>query len=252
MQYKIVLENVNLKIPILAQSNNSIKHKILSFLSGGRKSTTNNLKSVEALNSISCTLNEGERIALIGHNGAGKSSFIRLISGIYQATSGIIKSNVDVYPMIDRSFIVEEDLTGLEAAKAHYLIINNSLEGFNHFLDYIINFSEIGEFLYLPLKTYSEGMASRLTFSLLTYHRHACLALDETIGTGDQKFYKKAQKRLDEYLTSNGMLIIASHSESLLRRFCSRGLVFSNGSIIFDGNLTDALSFYDERSNRSF
>ena len=170
MQYKIVLENVNLKIPILAQSNNSIKHKILSFLSGGRISTTNNLKkSVEALSSISCTLNEGERIALIGHNGAGKSSFIRLISGIYQATSGIIKSNVDVYPMIDRSFIVEEDLTGLEAAKAHYLIINNSLEGFNHFLDYIINFSEIGEFLYLPLKTYSEGMASRLTFSLLTY-----------------------------------------------------------------------------------
>lgn len=252
LQYKIVLENVNLKIPILAQSNNSIKRKILSFLSGGRISTTNNLKSVEALNSISCTLNEGERIALIGHNGAGKSSFIRLISGIYQATSGIIKSNVDVYPMIDRSFIVEEDLTGLEAAKAHYLIINNSLEGFNHFLDYIINFSEIGEFLYLPLKTYSEGMASRLTFSLLTYHRHACLALDETIGTGDQKFYKKAQKRLDEYLTSNGMLIIASHSESLLRRFCSRGLVFSNGSIIFDGNLTDALSFYDERSNRSF
>ena len=67
-----------------------------------------------------------------------------------------------------------------------------------------------------------------------------------------RKFYKKAQKRLDEYLTSNGMLIIASHSESLLRRFCSRGLVFSNGSIIFDGNLTDALSFYDERSNRSF
>ena len=92
-------------------------------------------------------------------------------------------------------------------------------------------------------------MASRLTFSLLTFHKHDCLALDETIGTGDQNFYKKAQKRLNEYLTSNGMLILSSHSSALLRRFCERGLVFSSGSIIFDGKLDDALKFYDETNN---
>ena len=92
-------------------------------------------------------------------------------------------------------------------------------------------------------------MASRLTFSLLTFHKHDCLALDEGIGTGDQNFYKKAQKRLKKYLTSNGMLILSSHSNALLRKFCKRGLVFSSGSIIFDGPLEDALAFYEKTNN---
>ena len=246
---KIILKNATVRIPIFSRSSNSLKGKILTTFSGGRISTKNNFKSVLALNSISCTLYSGERVALIGHNGAGKTSFIRTISGIYKPTSGTIENKVDVYPMIEKSFIIEEELTGLDSAKAHYLIMNNSLKGFNDFLDYIIDFSGIGEYLYLPLKTYSEGMASRLSFSLLTYHRHDCLALDETIGTGDQNFYKKAQKRLNKYLKSNGMLILSSHSSSLLRRFCTRGLVFSSGSIIFDGNLEDALSFYDENNS---
>ena len=249
LQPKIILKEATLRIPIFSSNNQSIKNKILTSFSGGRISVENKIKNVLALNSISCKLYGGEKIALIGHNGAGKTSFIRTISGIYNLTSGTIERKVDVYPMIEKSFIVEEELTGFDSAKAHYLIMNNSLEGFEEFLEYIIEFSGIGEYLYLPLKTYSEGMASRLTFSLLTFHKHDCLALDETIGTGDQNFYKKAQKRLNEYLTSNGMLILSSHSSALLRRFCERGLVFSSGSIIFDGKLDDALKFYDETNN---
>lgn len=244
----IKIKDLTVKIPIFSRSNKSIKRKILRTLSGGRISVKNNIKSVLALNSISCNLYAGEKVALIGHNGAGKTSFIRAISGIYKPTSGTINSKVDVYPMIERSFIVEEELTGLDSAKAHYLVMNNSLKGFEKFLDYIIEISGIGEYLYLPLKTYSEGMASRLSFSLLTYHQHDCLALDEGIGTGDQNFYKKAQTRLNKYLTSNGMLILSSHSNALLKRFCKRGLVFSSGSIIFDGPLNDALKFYEKRS----
>ncbi len=249
LEPKIILKNTTVRIPIFSKENNSIKAKIMKGFSGGKISGKNNSRSVLALNSVDCTLYAGERVALIGHNGAGKTSFIRTLSGIYEPTSGEIVRKVDVYPMIERSFIVEEELTGFDSARAHYLIINNSLKGFEKFLNYIIDFSGIGEYLYLPLKTYSEGMASRLTFSLLTYHKHDCLALDETIGTGDQNFYKKAQKRLDKYLTSNGMLIISSHSNSLLKRFCTRGLVFSSGSIIFDGKLDDALRFYDEGNN---
>ena len=209
----------------------------------------NNLEMISFRNHRKTNIDFDPGLTIIwGENGSGKTSFIRLISGIYQPTFGSMKISVNVYPMIERSFIVEEQLTGYDSAKAHYLLMNNSLKGFEKFLDYIIKFSGIGEYLYLPLKTYSEGMASRLTFSLLTFHKHDCLALDETIGTGDQSFYKKAQKRLNKYLTSNGMLILASHSNSLLRRFCERGLVFSGGSIIFDGKLEDALSFYDERN----
>ncbi len=249
LEAKIILKNISLRIPIFSKSNNSIKNKLLNIFSGVKSSENNKLKSVLALNSINCTLYAGEKIALIGANGSGKTTFIRLISDIYTPTEGTIDRKVDVYPMLEKSFIVEEELTGFDSALAHYLIVNNSLKGFEKFLNYIVESSGIGEYLYLPLKTYSEGMSSRLTFSLLTFHKHDCLALDETIGTGDQDFYKKAQKRLNNYLSSNGMLILASHSNSLLRRFCTRGLVFSMGSIIFDGKLEDALSFYDERNS---
>ena len=245
----IILKNITLRIPLFSKNGISIKRKILKSFTGGKISGKNNLKSVLALDSINCKFYRGERVALIGHNGAGKTSFIRTISGIYKPTSGTLKRKVDIYPMIEKSFIVEEELTGFDSAKAHYLIMNNSLKGFDMFLDYIIDFSGIGEYLYLPLKTYSEGMASRLQFSLLTYHQHDCLALDEAIGTGDQNFYKKAQKRLNKYLTSNGMLILSSHDNSLLERFCKRGLVFSSGKIIFDGKLKEALSFYKNSNN---
>ena len=249
LHQKIILKEATVRIPILSNTNNTIKNKILTSFSGGRMSVENNIKSVLALNSISCNLYEGEKVALIGHNGAGKTSFIRMISGIYKLSSGSIEKKVDVYPMIEKSFIVEEELTGYDSAKAHYLIMNNSLDGFEKFLEYVIEFSGIGEYFYLPLKTYSEGMASRLTFSLLTFHKHDCLALDEAMGTGDQNFYKKAQKRLNEYLSGSGMLILSSHSSELLKRFCERGLVFSGGSIIFDGKLDDALEFYNETNN---
>ena len=106
---------------------------------------------VKALDSINLTVTEGEKIALIGHNGSGKTSFIRLISGIYKPTKGYLKTSVDVYPMVERSFIVELELTGVESAKAHYLMMNNSLRGFQDFLDDLIEFSGLGDYIYLPL-----------------------------------------------------------------------------------------------------
>ena len=203
---------------------------------------------MKAHDSISLTIKEGKTIALIGHNGSGKTSFIRLISGIYQPTRGHFKTCVNVYPMVERSFIVELELTGVESAKAHYLMMNNSLKGFKDFLDDVTEFSGLGDYIYLPLKTYSEGMSSRLMFALLTYQYHECLALDEGLGTGDKAFYNKAQIRLNSFLKKSGSLFIASHSQELLRKFCLRGIVFSSGKLVFDGELEEALNFY-EKSN---
>ena len=152
------------------------------------------------MDSINLSVKPGEKIALIGHNGSGKTSFIRLISGIYQPSSGCLKTSVSVYPMIQRSFIVEEELTGVESAKAHYLMMHNSLKGFQNFLEDITEFSGLGDFIFLPLKTYSEGMSSRLMFAILTSQYHECLALDEGLGTGDKQFYEKAQDRLNSFL----------------------------------------------------
>ena len=245
----IELDNVSLDIPLFSSTDFNLKQKLIKSVTGGALRNNSKKPFVKALDSINLSVKSGEKIALIGHNGSGKTSFIRLISGIYQATSGCLKTSVSVYPMIQRSFIVEEELTGVESAKAHYLMMHNSLNGFQNYLEDITEFSGLGDFIFLPLKTYSEGMSSRLMFAILTSQYHECLALDEGLGTGDKQFYAKAQDRLNSFLNKSGSLFIASHSNELLRRFCLRGIVFSSGKLIFDGKIEEALTFYEEHSH---
>ena len=120
------------------------------------------------MNDINLTILKGERVALIGHNGSGKSSFLRIISGIYKPTNGKINILVDVYPMLQKTFLTSFELSGVDACKAHYLLKNHSLIGFESFLNEIIEFSGLGSYISLPIKTYSEGMTARLIFSILT------------------------------------------------------------------------------------
>ena len=137
----IKLEKVSLDIPIFSSSDLNLKKKLIKSVTGGVFNNSYRKPTVKALNSISLKVKRGEKIALIGHNGSGKSSFIRLISGIYQPSRGYLYSSVKVYPMLKSSFLVEEALTGVESAKAHYLMMNNSLKGFQHFLDDVTEFS---------------------------------------------------------------------------------------------------------------
>ena len=243
----IEIEGVSLLIPVF--SNNQKITKMLAssikvpFTGGGLK-VRNNQTNVEALSNLNVTFRKGERVALIGHNGSGKSTFLKLISGIYSLTSGKMKISVNVYPMLQKSFLTSNELSGIDAAKAHYLLIHSNLNGFNEYLREIINFSGLGDYISLPVKTYSEGMSARLIFSLLTSCKHDCLAIDEGFGTGDAEFFERAEKRLKSFIDSAGTLFLASHSEELLRQFCTRGIVFNHGSIVYDGHLDEALNYY--------
>jgi len=187
---------------------------------------------------------KGERVGLIGHNGSGKSSFLRLISGIYEPTAGEIKRSVEVYPMLQKTFLTSPELSGIDACKAYFLLKNYSLKGFDSFLNEIIEFSGLGTYISLPIKTYSEGMSARLIFSILTSSHHDCLAIDEGFGTGDAVFFDRAEERMEQFMESAATLFLASHSEELLKQFCNRGIVFSHGSIVYDGPLEAALNYY--------
>ena len=149
--------------------------------------------------------------------------------------------------MIHKSFITSPELSGVQAAKAHYLLLNGHLRGFSDFVESVTEFAGLGDFIHLPVKSYSEGMAARLLFSLLTATRHECLALDEGFGAGDSSFFAKAQTRMQQFVESAGTLILASHSDLLLQKFCVRGLVFDQGTIVCDDSLTEALAYYHER-----
>jgi lipopolysaccharide transport system ATP-binding protein len=123
-------------------------------------------------------------------------------------------------------------------------MVQGNLRGFSEFVEGVVEFSGLGDFIHLPVKTYSEGMAARLLFSMLTAFNHECLAMDEGFGAGDFSFYEKAQQRLQTFIQTAGTLFLASHSDLLLRQFCQRGLVFDQGSIVFDGELEEALDYY--------
>ena len=240
------LENVRLDIPVATTETRSLKASLLRSITGGRLNRSRGGAVITALSDVSCTVREGERVALIGHNGAGKSTFLRLVSGIYQHSSGVFQAYARVHPMIHKSFITSPELSGQQAIKAHYLLTHGNLRGFEAFCDDVVTFSGLGDFVHLPVKTYSQGMAARLMFAVLTGSRHECLAMDEGFGAGDSSFYEKAKIRLESFLASAGTLLLASHSDALLKRFCRRGLVFSEGSIVFDGPLEQALQHYHE------
>ena len=110
-------------------------------------------------------------------------------------------------------------------------MMKHNLKGFEEFLEDIVSFSGLGSFIHLPIKTYSEGMCARLIFSMLTSSSHECLVIDEGFGTGDSDFFERAQKRMESFMNSATTLILASHSEFLLKQFCIRGIVLNHGSI---------------------
>mgnify|MGYP001434519971 FL=1 len=146
--------------------------------------------------------------------------------------------------MLQKTFLTSTELSGIDACKAHYLLHNHSLIGFELFLNEIIDFSGLGSYISLPIKTYSEGMSARLIFSILTSSPHDCLAIDEGFGTGDADFCDRAEERMKQFMESAATLFLASHSEELLKQFCNRGIVFRHGSIAYDGPLDAALNYY--------
>lgn len=250
----ILCDNVSLTLPVRNTKPNYAAKAIASAFTGGILKGNSRSASISALSNITLEIKEGERIALIGHNGAGKTTFLRLISGIFAPTEGNLFIKKYATPLIDKSFIIDPDLTGYEVCTAHYLkswgsksFLKRKNEGGSHydlFLKDILDFSELGEFMSTPVSSYSDGMKTRLMFALITSFSHPLLAMDEGIAAGDRFFMDRANKRFEEFLSETSTLILASHDEALLRRFTKRGIVFEKGRCIFDGSLSDALEFY--------
>lgn len=244
----ISIKNLSLNIPIL-QSDEQYTLKSTLVHAFSRKSS--NISFFKALKNINLEVYYGDKIALIGPNGAGKSTLLKVISGIYMPSMGTIKSSTKVHPVIYKGFLTSQELSGFKAAKAHFLNSKKNLIGFEKYINDVESFCELGDFFYKPVKIYSEGMKTRLLFSILTAFEHDCLAMDEGIGAGDKAFLNKAEKRLQEFIKGSGTLILASHANELLNKFCNRGIVMDKGIIKFDGSLENAINFYESETVES-
>lgn len=243
---RIHLDNVHLRIPIFGPGQQRLFKSPLRRRSsvGGNVETHNGKVYVEALRGVSFDIKRGESMALIGHNGAGKSTLLRLIAGLLPPTVGQCVVEGSLGWLFDVGGGMSGDLTGHECVK--YWCITNEIprDHWEEVTEEILEFTELDSYLGLPVRTYSDGMRARLFAALATAWKRDILLLDEGIGAGDQAFQVKFKKRLEGFLEHAGLLVIASHSTELLRRYCTRGIVLVHGEVRASGTLDEALYAY--------
>jgi ABC-type polysaccharide/polyol phosphate transport system ATPase subunit len=190
---------------------------------------------VSALNDISLTARHGEHIGLVGHNGAGKSTFLRAVAGVYEPALGVISVSGQVASLIDLTLGMDMEASGYENIRIRCMLIGLAPKEIDARVDDIADVTELGDFLLMPIRTYSSGMMLRLAFAISTSITPDILLMDEWIGTGDVSFVKKAQNRLHNLLGRTGILFIASHSEQIMKENCTRAVWFEKGAIRSDG-----------------
>lgn len=237
---KIVLNNVNVEIPVFNSQGRSLKKALMGMATGGKIGLTESGKTVvQSLININLKVKNRERIGLLGHNGAGKSTLLRVLSKVYTPTSGTALIEGTIGSLIDISLGIDTEATGLENIFLRGALLGIPKKRIEQELPKIIEFSELGEFINMPVRTYSTGMHMRLAFSVSTMIRPEILLMDEWLSVGDQGFQKKAEQRLTEMVDQSNILVIASHSRSLIEKCCTRAVWLEHGQILMD---TDAKS----------
>lgn len=239
--------DVSVRYPVLNSSARSLKHQFLSRTTGGLiSSKSSSIVEVQALDGVTFTLAAGDRVGLLGHNGSGKSTLLRVIAGIYHPTVGTLTSTGRIAALFDTSFGMDPDATGYENIVLRGLFLGISRAEIDKQADEIAAFTELGEFLDMPLRTYSSGMSARLAFAISTSVNADILVIDEGIGAGDAGFLAKANARLESFIDRAPIVVIASHDSSLMQRFCKRGLLLRRGQLVHDGPIMDTYAHYDE------
>ena len=216
---------------------------------GGRLATDADRLIIKALENVTVSLKSGDRVALIGGNGAGKSTLLRVLGGILEPTSGEFISRGQVSSLLDMSMGMDPEATGYENIIMRSVLLGTSFAEARERIPEIETFSELGDYLALPMRTYSAGMQLRLSFSVAMAVQPEILVIDEMIGTGDASFAAKAQARLQQVVDRLEILILATHDLNMARAMCKRGLVLHRGRLIADASIEEAIKAYNSLEN---
>lgn len=230
----IQLDSVSIDFPIYGLSTRSLKKQLLRVATGGFfSSSQENHQTVviKALDDISLNLQQGDRVGLVGHNGAGKSTLLRVLSKIYEPTRGQARIQGKVSSLLNVMMGMQEDLTGYENIKTRCILEGLSQREISSKMDQIAEFTELGDYLAMPIRTYSAGMKLRLGFSVVTSIEPEILILDEVISAGDAQFVEKAKIRMDELINHAKIVVIASHSQDIIDRLCNKVVTLEAGKI---------------------
>ena len=226
----ISIENLTVEFAIFGASSRSLKNRILSQATGGRvMAGARDVVTVRAIDGLSLEINDGDRIGLVGHNGSGKTTLLRVLAGIYKPSSGAITIEGRVGALLHSNAGMDPESTGIENIYLRGYMLGMSRREITAKLDDIAAFAELGEFLELPLRTYSAGMYARLAFAVSTAARSDILLIDEGLGAGDAEFQKKVKQRIESIFDRTPIIVLASHSEAMIAEFCTRRIRLEHG-----------------------
>jgi ABC-type polysaccharide/polyol phosphate transport system ATPase subunit len=240
---RVTVSDLHLNFPIHNSSSRSLQLDIYHRL-GGKIAREDRAMQVEAVRGVSFDLRDGDRLALVGHNGAGKTTLLKVLAGVYPPTHGKVVIEGRLTPLTDLNLGMDPEATGYENIIFRCVFMGMTFRQAKENVEAIAEFSALGEFLKMPVRTYSSGMAMRLGFAISTCIEPDILVLDEMIGAGDQNFVKKAQERVQSLMSRASILVMASHNTGILKKFCTRAIWLEHGAVRQYGQLDEVLDAY--------
>jgi lipopolysaccharide transport system ATP-binding protein len=242
---QITLTNASVVLPIYNSSARSLTNTLVSAATGGvLTAQKGGHLSIEALKDLNLEIKSGDRLGIVGHNGAGKSTLLRLLSGVYEPSSGKIKRSGSISSLVDISLGINAENTGRENIFLRGKLMGLSKREIDEKLDEIIEFSELGDYVNLPVRVYSSGMLLRLDFSVSTSISADILIMDEWLSVGDGAFAERSGQRLRNLVDESDILVIASHTRDLLEETCNRIVWLEHGVIRKVGSAQDIIPEY--------
>ena len=242
---QITFRNVSIEFPIFNATGRSLTSSILKVATGGRlDADPNGRVLVKALTDISFSLREGDKVALLGHNGAGKSTMLRALGRVYSPTKGTAEVVGEIGSLIDISLGINPEATGRENVYIRGQLLGLTKKEISDKYEEIVEFAELGDFMEMPVRTYSSGMHLRLAFAVSTVVRPEILLMDEWLSVGDADFQHKAEARLRDLVSETKILAIATHSRELVEAVCNRAIWLEHGKVKMDGAVSDVVPAY--------
>lgn len=242
----ISLKDATVEFPLYTGGSRSLKKQLLRV--GTRRktiSTRDDRVIVRALDNVSLDLVSGDRVGLVGHNGAGKTTILRVLAGIYEPVLGSFMIEGRVCSLLNVGLGLDPDVSGYENIILQGMYLGYRPSEMRDKIDEIAAFTELESFLSMPVRTYSSGMALRLAFAVATAVRPEILLMDEWVLAGDGQFMEKARRRIEAFTENADILVLASHSLEILRQWCDRILWLDGGKIKMDGPTEEVLALYE-------
>ena len=227
----IILKNVSLKYPIYNDVSRSLKQSILKPIIGGKIMDKQGRYYVNALENINLKIKHGDRLGISGPNGSGKTSLLRILSNVLNPSEGSVKKEGDLISFIDLHYGLNFEASGIENIKIRCVLLGLNFLEIDEIVKKVIEFSELGKYIYLPVKTYSSGMLMRLSFSILSFIKADIIIMDEWLSVGDANFFEKKNNKLKEIIDDASILVIASHSPEFIDNLCNKKITLNEGRI---------------------